>query len=395
MMHKTKAALQSCQCHYQKLKKNKNTRVNACGQNHFSIDIRGALSADRLWGGQPLNLYSSVFFQLTLNEFEVFFQPTFPFEDFAVDSEIEWVMRFRLGESDKNYISVIVCFNETIILREVMPYLINGFLNFLDVRYGFIINYGHYVASFGAILVCLRWRRLISPLAAVTRKPAVLSPSCFKLSISSITSWGIRTVVICDFAFFAPVAITETPCVRCISVYAKKTKEKGLKCISLWASLNIKGEIHLVSAKPGSARNTNRASNHKPLVEVTVMADQQHTQTRPKYQYLFTALERDNMAGESVLVSVAAETLYEAKAKLKAQYTAIFYRNRQPVDADSKKFTWRFLSISERSPVAKPLVIYVNASSEQEARDTMPGVSLILDSRLPYHAFQVMEVRHE
>ncbi|WP_227544404.1 host cell division inhibitor Icd-like protein [Raoultella terrigena] len=339
MLNKTKAALQSCQCHYQKLKQNKNTRVNACGQNHFSIDIRGALSADRLWGGQPLNLYSSVFFQLTLNEFEVFFQPTFPFEDFAVDSEIEWVMRFRFGESDKNYISVIVCFNGTIILREVMPYLINGFLNFLDVRYGFIINHGHYVASFGAILVCLRWRRLISPLAAVTRKPAVLSSSCFKLSISSITSWGIRTVVICDFAFFAPVAITETPCVRCISVYAKKTKEKGLKCISLWASLNIKGEIHLVSAKPGSARNTNRASNHKPLVEVTVMAGSQHTQTHPE-------------------------------------------------------FTWRFLSTSERYPAAKPLVIYVNASSEQEARNTMPGVNLIFAARLPFHALQVMEVRH-
>ncbi|HFE4606520.1 TPA: host cell division inhibitor Icd-like protein [Klebsiella michiganensis] len=92
--------------------------------------------------------------------------------------------------------------------------------------------------------------------------------------------------------------------------------------------------------RPTSVGSAGGASNHKPLVEVTVMADQQHTQTHPK-------------------------------------------------------FTWRFLSISERSPVARPLVIYVNASSEQEARDTMPGVSLILDSRLPYHAFQAMEVRHE
>lgn len=37
------------------------------------------------------------------------------------------------------------------------------------------------------------------------------------------------------------------------------------------------------------------------------------------------------------------------------------------------EFTWRFLSTSERYPNAKPLVIYVNASSEQEARNTMPG----------------------
>ena len=49
---------------------------------------------------------------------------------------------------------------------------------------------------------------------------------------------------------------------------------------------------------------------------------------------------------------------------------------------------------SERYPTAKPLVIYVNASSEQEARDTMPGVNLIFAARLPFHAFQLMEVRH-
>lgn len=77
----------------------------------------------------------------------------------------------------------------------------------------------------------------------------------------------------------------------------------------------------------------------KPLVEVTVMAELQHTQTRPE-------------------------------------------------------FTWRFISASERYPTAKPLVIYVNASSEQEARDTMPGVNLIFAARLPFHAFQAMEVRH-
>jgi hypothetical protein len=33
MMHKTKAALQSCQCHYQIPKQNQHTRVNAGGQS--------------------------------------------------------------------------------------------------------------------------------------------------------------------------------------------------------------------------------------------------------------------------------------------------------------------------------------------------------------------------
>ncbi len=58
------------------------------------------------------------------------------------------------------------------------------------------------------------------------------------------------------------------------------------------------------------------------------------------------------------------------------------------------EFTWRFLSTSKRYPTEKPLVIYVNASSEQEARDTMPGVSLVFAARLPYNACQVLEVRH-
>ncbi|HFD4539066.1 TPA: host cell division inhibitor Icd-like protein [Enterobacter hormaechei] len=58
------------------------------------------------------------------------------------------------------------------------------------------------------------------------------------------------------------------------------------------------------------------------------------------------------------------------------------------------EFTWRFLSASERYPNAKPLVIYVNASSEHEARETMPGVNLIFAARLPFHDFRVVEVCH-
>lgn len=120
--------------------------------------------------------------------------------------------------------------------------------------------------SLSASLAFLRCRRLISPFAAVTRNPAVLSPSSRSRSISSITSWGILTVVICDLAFFAPVAITETPCVRCISVYVKKIRRKVLRCISLWARFKRRGDIHLESAKPGGARNTHRASNQNSYV---------------------------------------------------------------------------------------------------------------------------------
>lgn len=39
---KTKAALQSCQCHYQIPKQNQHTRVNAGGQNLTQLNFEGA-----------------------------------------------------------------------------------------------------------------------------------------------------------------------------------------------------------------------------------------------------------------------------------------------------------------------------------------------------------------
>lgn len=91
-------------------------------------------------------------------------------------------------------------------------------------------NTSHHGAdsNYSDSLALRRWRRLISPFAAVTRNPAVLSPGSLSCSISVITSCGILTVVICDFAFFAPVAISGSPDNRCISVYAKKKDKKSL-----------------------------------------------------------------------------------------------------------------------------------------------------------------------
>ncbi|ELE1934717.1 hypothetical protein RDB90_003219 [Salmonella enterica] len=45
------------------------------------------------------------------------------------------------------------------------------------------------------------WHRVISPRIALTIKPALLSPSHLINAIPSITSSGMRTVVICDFEF--------------------------------------------------------------------------------------------------------------------------------------------------------------------------------------------------
>lgn len=108
-----------------------------------------------------------------------------------------------------------------------------------------------------------------------------------------------------------------------------------MKCISLWASLNGEGDIHLVNAKPGSARNTNRASDHKPLYEVTIMAELQHTQTRPE-------------------------------------------------------FTWRFLGKYSASKDMRRIVVHIIATSEAEARSCLPLWDLVFAARLPANHLEVL-----
>ncbi len=194
---------------------------------------------------------------------------------------------------------------------------------------------------FGSSLAFLRWRRLISLSKAATTNCPVLSPGSFHSSIESAMSCGTLAAIVCDFPLTALVAMF-VHSIKGVQQYGRNKKSvQHLTCSTPCLKLvfNTLCFQYTNTAKPGSVTSTNRASDHKPLYEVTVMADQQHTQTHPE-------------------------------------------------------FTWRFLSTSERYPAAKPLVIYVNASSEQEARDTMPGVNLIFAARLPLHAFQVMEVRH-
>ncbi|EEI1439954.1 ash family protein [Salmonella enterica] len=159
----------------------------------------------------------------------------------------------------------------------------------------------------------LRCRRLISPFAAVTKNPAVLSPSSLRDSISSITSWGIRTVVICDFAFFAPVAITDTPLNWCMSVYAKKILKKGLRCISLWSSVCCKGEIHLEQCEAQRGRQSGWASNHN-VSWSNIMACSHDTQTRPEFTYLFLGTPSDKPNTTPVVLRAEANNEQQARS---------------------------------------------------------------------------------
>ncbi|EFH5161563.1 host cell division inhibitor Icd-like protein [Escherichia coli] len=196
---------------------------------------------------------------------------------------------------------------------------------------------GHYgecaglLVGYSCSLALRRWRRLISPFAAVTKKPAVLSPGSLSCSISSITSCGILTVVICDFAFFAPVAISGSPKNWCMSVYAKKMIKKGLKCISPVSKLKSRGEIHPKEQRPAVlATHTGRlTTNDSESIEVAMRNHTTHPQGRDSHNL--------------------------------------------------NKYIWRFIALSDE----QPRVIHIEATSEQEARQQSPaGCVMVFAARI-------------
>ncbi|HCU5920061.1 TPA: host cell division inhibitor Icd-like protein [Escherichia coli] len=226
---------------------------------------------------------------------------------------------------------------QNILLQNVVGHAVRKAKNFAGGATDTIFSGRPALSNYSCSLVLRRWRRLISPFAAVTKKPAVLSPGSLSCSISSITSCGILTVVICDFAFFAPVAISGSPKNWCMSVYAKKMIKKGLKCISPVSKLKSKGEIHLEEQRPAVlATHAGRlTTNDSRSIEVAMRNHTTHPQGRDSHNL--------------------------------------------------NKYIWRFIALS----TAQPRVIHIEATSEQEARQQSPaGCVMVFAARIR------QEVRH-
>ncbi|PHM68583.1 hypothetical protein Xkoz_03657 [Xenorhabdus kozodoii] len=192
------------------------------------------------------------------------------------------------------------------------------------------VNNVHSVSYCSDDALALRWRRLISPFIAVTIKPALLSSSLLTFSISSITSWGMRTVVICDFAFFAPVAITESSIFRCMSVYIKNKLKKVLTFISPMDKVKYTlRNSRQKKATPRSAANTIEASNHN-VKESYAMDTPQHTQTRLKFTFLIASGNQRLVDIHPVrLITVLADC--EGEARLLAGISSLVFVSRQGV----------------------------------------------------------------
>ncbi|HCO8535562.1 TPA: host cell division inhibitor Icd-like protein [Escherichia coli] len=187
--------------------------------------------------------------------------------------------------------------------------------------------------GYSCSLAFLRWRRLISPRMAALINCPVLSPSSFTFSMPSIISWAIRAVTDCDFAFFGPVAMSNSLCCWCKTIYTKKNYFEGLTCKTLLFY----------------------------IVSYTLLMQGTET-TKPRTVGAVTGLLTTNDR-ESIEVAMRNHTTH-------------------PQGRDShnlNKYIWRFIALS----TAQPRVITIEATSEQEARQQSPaGCVMVFAARI-------------
>ncbi|EJA1714479.1 TPA: host cell division inhibitor Icd-like protein [Escherichia coli] len=187
--------------------------------------------------------------------------------------------------------------------------------------------------GYSCSLALRRWRRLISPRMAALINCPVLSPSSFIFSMPSIISWAIRAVTDCDLAFFGPVAMSNSLCFWCKTIYTKKNYFEGLTCKTLLFY----------------------------IVSYTLLMQGTET-TKPRTVGAVTGLLTTN--------------------DRKRIEVAMLNHTTHPQGRDShnlNKYIWRFIALS----TAQPRVITIEATSEQEARQQSPdGCVMVFAARI-------------
>ncbi|WP_309472839.1 host cell division inhibitor Icd-like protein [Escherichia coli] len=201
----------------------------------------------------------------------------------------------------------------------------------------------------------------------------------------SIISWAIRAVTDCDFAFFGPVAMSNSLCCWCKTIYTKKNYFEGLTCKTLVFYI-VSYTLLMQGTETTKPRTVGAVTGllTKPLTGVTIMAGTQHTQTHPKFIYTFLAVHRDCIADGKNTVHVAADTLVDACEMLNDMgYISATWKGREEntlfIQKCENNFIWRFIALS----TAQPRVIHIEATSEQEARQQSPdGCVMVFAARI-------------
>ncbi|SCA06244.1 Uncharacterised protein [Klebsiella quasipneumoniae] len=316
MTGKTKAAMPGRLYQNEKLNQGNNTQINAGGQRIGQLNIEPADFIQLLRQSPKVSFaYNSLtpLFFLTLGKKGGKSNPTLCFLFLQTDYRVSHIRALTI-----QYVEYAVATKKTIaIASRHLPRSVSG------------INH-----SSGSALAFLRCSDLsLRPQASSTHAEK-LAPefSAFSrstlASISSIMSCGKRIFFVADFALTDFVAIT-LPQVGVGTPYIKKEYKNSL---DVWPHFKLDWCGRTLFCRCGNSEarqcaNTNRASDHKPLSEVTVMAELQHTQTRPKYQYRFLAL---SAIGRNV-IHITATTEREAREQSPAGCVMVF-AGRLPVE---------------------------------------------------------------
>lgn len=176
--------------------------------------------------------------------------------------------------------------------------------------------------SSGASTFALRRSALsFLPQASSTHEEKLaLGLSVFSLStldsIPATSSCGKRIAFLSDLLFLFPVAISNTH-VQLLSGNTPYIKGSANKTVDVVAHQNVwwshtlptgKAQVIPKITTPRSGGTLPRRLT-KPLIEVTVMAGSQHTQTHPKFTWRFLALN----ASSSAVIHIIATTEREAR----------------------------------------------------------------------------------
>ena len=248
MSHKTKAAMQGRQCHYQNLKQSPDTRVNAGGQS---------LSAPVISGTAPLARLRE-----TTQKLGCLRCTALPHTQSPETS----------GELEQS--AGCTAMQHT-------PEELRSFDRYPDFGY----------QLFGSMPRCCNSLRIIRFIHADTEA----SPSCARACLIPSSRFGSTRNAICllPLALISMVDIWLTP----------DYFEMVIKCMT---GAYQKATPRTVRAVPGRLT--------KPLIGVTVMADQQHTQTRPEFTWLFLATPDHTPKCTPVVLRFDADTEDKARA---------------------------------------------------------------------------------
>lgn len=357
MLNKTKAALQSCQCHYQMFKQEQNTRVSAGGQSLSQRNPYVQINRVRLTYGHryPLNNFNYREMRELANTLIIpknangavrlpQIEALEEINNLVPESHLVhgsstiggWVSEAFLYHEENHNVAVLHR-NPELAYEKVVTHSYQ--VNRIAKRYAdsqpslrgeplhnalrvaqnnpslrgavHSITESNPVQLSGSDLAFLRCSDLsLRPQASRTHAeklaPALSAFSRSTLaSISSISSCGNRIFFCADLAFTALVAIYPP-------AYSEGTpyQKNSLTCTPTENIVGVHLEVEDTqdTAKPGSVTSTNRASDHN-VTEAYIMACIQHTQTRPKYQYRFLAL---SAIGRNV-IHITATTEREAR----------------------------------------------------------------------------------